>query len=199
MATLTENVQKVVDATAALKTSIAAKGVTVPVGSKLSALPALVDKIKHEEVTNRASTIIVMTLRQDGTIENAYAEGGNTSNPGDFFQVSIPRGETVTLPTSQLEYSMGAHLILTGLQGKIIISNAQFLSTPFAKIRHFEFRASEAQRSIEFSADAFSQIRAERCVFQFIPKASLMAMKNYPWGAPKGTVFECQGGEIITI
>ena len=43
MSTLTENVQKVVDAHAALKTSIEAKGVTVPAGTKLTGMPALVD------------------------------------------------------------------------------------------------------------------------------------------------------------
>ena len=46
MSTLTENVQKVVDAHAALKTSIEAKGVTVPAGTKLTGMPALIDQIQ---------------------------------------------------------------------------------------------------------------------------------------------------------
>lgn len=46
MSTLTENVQKVVDAHAALKTAIEGKGVTVPAGTKLTGMPALVDQIQ---------------------------------------------------------------------------------------------------------------------------------------------------------
>ena len=46
MSTLTENVQKVVDAHAALKTSIEAKGVSVPAGTKLTGMPARVDQIQ---------------------------------------------------------------------------------------------------------------------------------------------------------
>ena len=45
MSTLVENVAKVTAAHAALKTAIAAKGVAVPDGTKLSAMPALVGKI----------------------------------------------------------------------------------------------------------------------------------------------------------
>ena len=46
MSTLTENVQKVVDAHAALSASIEAKGVSVPAGTKLTGMPALVDQIQ---------------------------------------------------------------------------------------------------------------------------------------------------------
>nr|DAW56105.1 MAG TPA: leucine-rich repeat protein [Caudoviricetes sp.] len=46
MSTLVENVAKVVSAHAALKTAIAARGVAVPDGTKLSAMPALVDQIQ---------------------------------------------------------------------------------------------------------------------------------------------------------
>ena len=45
MSTLAENVAKVTAAHAALKTAIAAKGVAVPEGTKLSAMPALVGEI----------------------------------------------------------------------------------------------------------------------------------------------------------
>ena len=45
MSTLVENVAKVTAAHAALKTAISAKGVTVPDGTKLSAMPALVGEI----------------------------------------------------------------------------------------------------------------------------------------------------------
>lgn len=46
MSTLAENVAKVTAAHAALKTAIAAKGVTVPDGTKLSGMPALVEQIQ---------------------------------------------------------------------------------------------------------------------------------------------------------
>ena len=45
MSTLAENVAKVTAAHAALRAAIAAKGVAVPDGTKLSAMPALVEKI----------------------------------------------------------------------------------------------------------------------------------------------------------
>jgi hypothetical protein len=46
MSTLVENVAKVTAAHAALKTAIASKGVAVPDGTKLSAMPALVEQIQ---------------------------------------------------------------------------------------------------------------------------------------------------------
>ena len=53
MSTLTENVAKVTAAHAALKTAIAAKGVAVPEGAKLSDMPALVDEIQAMPETSR--------------------------------------------------------------------------------------------------------------------------------------------------
>ena len=50
MSTLVENVQKVKNAHAALKTAIAAKGVAVPDGAKLTDMPALVEQISTEPV-----------------------------------------------------------------------------------------------------------------------------------------------------
>ena len=50
MSTLVENVAKVTAAHAALKTAIAAKGVTVPEGTKLTGMPALVEQISTEPV-----------------------------------------------------------------------------------------------------------------------------------------------------
>lgn len=46
MSTLIENVTKVKNAHAALKTAIEGKGVTVPAGTKLTGMPALVDQIQ---------------------------------------------------------------------------------------------------------------------------------------------------------
>lgn len=50
MSTLVENVEKVKNAHAALKTAIAAKGVDVPDGTKLTDMPALVEQISTETV-----------------------------------------------------------------------------------------------------------------------------------------------------
>ena len=50
MSTLIENVSKVTAAHAALKTAIAAKGVAVPDGTKLTDMPALVEQISTEPV-----------------------------------------------------------------------------------------------------------------------------------------------------
>lgn len=50
MSTLVENVQKVKNAHAALKTAIASKGVAVPEGTKLTDMPALVEQISTEPV-----------------------------------------------------------------------------------------------------------------------------------------------------
>lgn len=50
MSTLVQNVQKVKNAHAALKTAIAAKGVAVPEGTKLTDMPALVEQISTEPV-----------------------------------------------------------------------------------------------------------------------------------------------------
>lgn len=50
MSTLAENVAKVTAAHAALKTAIAAKGVAVPDGTKLTGMPALVGQISTEPV-----------------------------------------------------------------------------------------------------------------------------------------------------
>ena len=46
MSTLVENVAKVKSAHAALSASIEAKGVSVPAGTKLTGMPALVDQIQ---------------------------------------------------------------------------------------------------------------------------------------------------------
>ena len=46
MSTLVENVAKVKSAYAALSASIEAKGVSVPAGTKLTGMPALVDQIQ---------------------------------------------------------------------------------------------------------------------------------------------------------
>lgn len=64
MATLNQNVAKVIAAHGALKTAIAGKGVTVPTGTKLSDMAALVDKIYSEPNFNRISFYAQSSLRE---------------------------------------------------------------------------------------------------------------------------------------
>ena len=75
MSTLVENVAKVKSAHAALSASIEAKGVSVPAGTKLTGMPALVDQIEtggsqdYGYLTFTAVDATTLTLQQDGTIE----------------------------------------------------------------------------------------------------------------------------------
>ena len=57
MSTLVENVAKVTAAHAALKEAIAAKGVTVPEGTKLSGMPALVEQIETPPVPTNTRAV----------------------------------------------------------------------------------------------------------------------------------------------
>ena len=77
MSTLVENVAKVKSAHAALSASIEAKGVSVPAGTKLTGMPALVDQIQtgggggedYGYLTFTAEEATTLTLKQNGSIE----------------------------------------------------------------------------------------------------------------------------------
>ena len=73
MSTLVENVAKVKSAHAALKTSIESKGVSVPAGTKLTGMPALVDQIQtgggsqdYGYLTFTAEEDTTLTLKKNG-------------------------------------------------------------------------------------------------------------------------------------
>lgn len=68
MSTLLENVEKVTAAHAALKTAIAAKGVTVPDGTKLTGMPALVDQIQTGGTTEPNMPSAVFTYGTSSAI-----------------------------------------------------------------------------------------------------------------------------------
>ena len=77
MSTLVENVAKVKSAHAALSASIEAKGVSVPAGTKLTGMPALVDQIQtgggggsedYGYLTFTAEEATTLTLKQNGRI-----------------------------------------------------------------------------------------------------------------------------------
>ena len=77
MSTLVENVAKVKSAHAALSASIEAKGVSVPAGTKLTGMPALVDQIEtgggggedYGYLTFTAVEATTLTLKQIRNIE----------------------------------------------------------------------------------------------------------------------------------
>ena len=77
MSTLVENVAKVKSAHDALSASIEAKGVSVPAGTKLTGMPALVDQIQtgggsgedYGYLTFTAEEATTLTLKQNGSIE----------------------------------------------------------------------------------------------------------------------------------
>ena len=68
MSTLVENVAKVTAAHAALKTAIAAKGVAVPDGTKLSAMPALVEQIQTGGATEPTNPRAIFAYDPSATI-----------------------------------------------------------------------------------------------------------------------------------
>ena len=195
MATLTENVQKVIDATAALKTSIAAKGVEIPVGSKLSALPALVDKIKtggEERQYNLYSVCF------DGTSKfcELISENTNSGYDGDWFQINVLYGGVVRLPDFVIPRTISPNIIVIG-RGLIELG-ADFFYWPIAtEYRCFGFGTPQSTKTI--TADGFSKINTKKCIFTHEPRAKIESMKNYPWGAPKGTIFQFSDGTTVTI
>ena len=77
MSTLVQNVAKVKSAYDALSASIEAKGVSVPAGTKLTGMPALVDQIQtgggggedYGYLTFTAVEATTLTLKQNGNIE----------------------------------------------------------------------------------------------------------------------------------
>ena len=108
MSTLVENVAKVTAAHAALKEAIAAKGVEVPEGTKLSDMPALVEQISTEPVPTNpraifaydaSATIVVpkmmvvdMTAATDLSFSFAYCSLTSLTLPAGFGQDAINLG-----------------------------------------------------------------------------------------------------------
>ena len=105
MSTLVENVAKVTAAHAALKEAIAAKGVEVPAGTKLSDMPALIEQITAEPVPTNpravfsydSSTSIVVpkmmvvdvTDTTDLSYSFSYCSVTSLSLPAGFGQKAI--------------------------------------------------------------------------------------------------------------
>ena len=86
MSTLVENVQKVKNAHAALKTAIASKGVAVPEGAKLTDMPALVEQISTEPVpTNDRAVFAYDTATSLVVPKMLVVDFSSTTNLGNCF------------------------------------------------------------------------------------------------------------------
>lgn len=116
MSTLVENVAKVKSAHAALSASIEAKGVSVPAGTKLTGMPALVDQIQtggggggedYGYLTFTAVEATTLTLNKQGwdashkllksTDGVAWVKWENPSTNG----ISLNAGESVYIKADE--------------------------------------------------------------------------------------------------
>ena len=101
MSTLVENVAKVKSAHAALSASIEAKGVSVPAGTKLTGMPALVDQIEtggsqdYGYLTFTAVKSSTLKIKNAGTIE--YLKLLKSNNATDWERWENPDTNTISL------------------------------------------------------------------------------------------------------
>ena len=100
MSTLVENVQKVKNAHAALKTAIAAKGVDVPEGTKLTDMPALVEQISTEPVPTNPRAVFAFDDATSLVVPNTLVvDFSNATNLNSLFysntaltSIALPAG-----------------------------------------------------------------------------------------------------------
>ena len=86
MSTLVENVQKVKNAHAALKTAIASKGVDVPDGTKLTDMPALVEQISTEPVPTNPRAVFTFDTATSLVVPNTLVvDMASATNLGNCF------------------------------------------------------------------------------------------------------------------
>ena len=114
MSTLVENVEKVKSAHAALSASIEAKGVSVPAGTKLTGMPALVDQIEtggggedYGYLTFTAVEASTLKIEKDiGIIE--YQKLLKSNNATDWERWENPDTNTISLSSGQSVYIKAA-------------------------------------------------------------------------------------------
>ena len=113
MSTLVENVAKVKSAHAALSASIEAKGVSVPAGTKLTGMPALVDQIQtgggsqdYGYLTFTAVEASTLKIGKSGTIE--YLKLLKSNNATDWERWENPDTNTISLSSGQSVYIKAA-------------------------------------------------------------------------------------------
>ena len=113
MSTLVENVAKVKSAHAALSASIEAKGVSVPAGTKLTGMPALVDQIEtggsqdYGYLTFTAVEASTLKIEKDiGIIE--YQKLLKSNNATDWERWENPDTNTISLSSGQSVYIKAA-------------------------------------------------------------------------------------------
>jgi len=103
MSTLAENVQKVVDAHAGLKTALESKGVEVPEGTKLSEMPALVSGMFLSEIASFSKMRLPKDITMDEHLIVNLATVKDAEDYGSLFGSSAKGSanqdiETVTFP-----------------------------------------------------------------------------------------------------
>ena len=121
MSTLVENVQKVKNAHAALKTAIAAKGVDVPDGTKLTDMPALVEQISTEPVPTNPRAVFAFDDATSLVVPNMLVvDIANAANLNSCFYNNMAL-TSLTLPdgfgqkATNIEYCFSFCTSLTSL------------------------------------------------------------------------------------
>ena len=121
MSTLVENVQKVKNAHAALKTAIASKGVDVPDGTKLTDMPALVEQISTEPVPTNPRAVFAFDDATSLVVPNMLVvDMASATNLGNCF-ANCEALTSLTLPAgfgqnaTNLEYCFYYCTALTSL------------------------------------------------------------------------------------
>ena len=98
MSTLVENVEKVKNAHAALKTAIAAKGVDVPDGTKLTDMPALVEQISTEPVPTNPRAVFAFDDATSSVIQNTLVVDFSSATNINSLFYSNTALTSITLP-----------------------------------------------------------------------------------------------------
>ena len=160
MSTLAENVQKVVNAHAGLKTALESKGVAVPDDVKLSDMPALVDRIETEWVKppdwpDIKAMLDADTEAYEGKLFLLY----ELMMPGVEWQIRVPNATTgyAKIVVDDVEYTEAAtvtpdpakryHIAKLYYSSKTIPqSGAGFPAIPMSNVRISETRAGIVAR-----------------------------------------------------
>ena len=161
MSTLVENVAKVTAAHAALKTAIAAKGVAVPDGTKLTGMPALIEQISTEPVPTNARAcfagdssisslvvpkIMVVDMTVTDNLKNFFLGNNMTS-------ITFPEGFGKSTTTLQECFNGCSHLSSLTLPagfGQYATSLVNAIRACYS-LRHLELPAGFGQNATDVS------------------------------------------------
>ena len=168
MSTLVENVAKVTAAHAALKTAIAAKGVAVPDGTKLTGMPALIEQISTEPVPTNARAcfagdssisslvvpkIMVVDMTVTDNLKNFFLGNNMTS-------ITFPEGFGKSTTTLQECFNGCSHLSSLTLPagfGQYATSLVNAIRACYS-LRHLELPAGFGQNATNIGSCFFDGI-----------------------------------------